>query len=46
MVKPRQLRRMSYGLYVVFLKEIKCTDLNYGISNYDYKEGTLVLAPG
>ena len=44
---PRQLRRMSYGFYVVFLKEIKCGDLKYGISNYDYDEGTLVfLAPG
>lgn len=44
---PRQLRRMSYGFYVVFLKEIKCGDLKYGISKYDYEEGTLVfLAPG
>lgn len=44
---PRQLKRMSYGFYVVFLKEIKCGDLKYGISNYDYEEGTLVfLAPG
>ena len=30
---PRQLRKMSYGFYVVFLKEIKCGDLKYGISN-------------
>lgn len=44
---PRQLRKMSYGFYVVFLKEVKCGDLKYGISNYDYEEGTLVfLAPG
>ena len=44
---PRQLRRMRYGFYVVFLKEIKCGDLIYGICNYDYEEGTLVfLAPG
>ncbi len=44
---PRKLRRMSYGFYVVFLKEIKCGDLKYGISHYDYEEGTLVfLAPG
>jgi AraC family transcriptional regulator, transcriptional activator of pobA len=44
---PRQLKKMSYGFYVVFLKEIKCGDLKYGISNYDYEEGTLVfLAPG
>jgi AraC-like DNA-binding protein len=38
---------MSYGFYVVFLKEIRCGDLKYGISNYDYEQGTLVfLAPG
>lgn len=44
---PRQLTRMSYGFYVIFLKEVKCGDLKYGISNYDYEEGTLVfLAPG
>jgi AraC-like DNA-binding protein len=45
--EPRQLRRMSYGFYTVFLKEIKCGDLRYGCSNYDYEEGTLIfLAPG
>lgn len=44
---PRKLRKMSYNLYTVFLKEIKCGDLKYGISNYDYDQGTLVfLAPG
>lgn len=44
---PRQLRRMSYAFYVVFLKEIKCGDLRYGCSNYDYEAGTLIfLAPG
>ncbi|MFD0998094.1 helix-turn-helix domain-containing protein [Ohtaekwangia kribbensis] len=44
---PRRLRRMSYGFYTIFLKEIKCGDLRYGCSNYDYDEGTLVfLAPG
>jgi AraC-like DNA-binding protein len=44
---PRQLRKMSYGFYVVYLKEIKCGDLKYGINTYDYEEGTLVfLAPG
>jgi hypothetical protein len=45
--EPRQLRRMSYGFYTVFLKEIKCGDLRYGCSTYDYEEGTLIfLAPG
>jgi len=45
--EPRRLRRMSYGFYTIFLKEIKCGDLRYGCSNYDYEEGTLIfLAPG
>lgn len=44
---PRRLRRMSYGFYTVFLKEIKCGDLRYGCNNYDYEEGTLIfLSPG
>jgi len=43
----RESRRMSYGFYVVFLKQVKCGDLRYGLNNYDYEEGTLVfLAPG
>ena len=45
--KPRKLRRMYYGVYAIFLKQIKCGDLRYGLKNYDYQEGTLVfLAPG
>lgn len=45
--EPRRLRRMSYGFYTVFLKDIKCGDLRYGCSTYDYEEGTLIfLAPG
>jgi AraC family transcriptional activator of pobA len=44
---PRKLRRASYGLYAIFLKEVKCGDLRYGCGTYDYEEGTLVfLAPG
>lgn len=45
--EPRKMRRMTFGFYTVFLKEVKCGDLKYGISKYDYEEGTLVfLAPG
>lgn len=44
---PRKMSRMSYGFYTVFLKEIKCGDLRYGCSKYDYDQGTLIfLAPG
>lgn len=44
---PRQLRRMRYEFYTIFLKQIYCGDLRYGLGNYDYEEGTLIfLAPG
>ena len=39
--------RQLYGLYALFLKEVKCGNLIYGRQYYDYQEGTLVcLAPG
>jgi AraC-like DNA-binding protein len=45
--EPRPLRRMYFGFYVVFLKQLKCGDLKYGLKYYDYQEGTLVfMAPG
>ncbi len=44
---PRRHVRHSVGYYTVFLKEVKCGDIRYGRSYYDYQEGTLVfLAPG
>ena len=39
--------KVNYGLYCVFLKEIKCGDLKYGCNYYDYQEGSLVfISPG
>jgi len=39
--------RINYGLYCIFLKEVKGCDLRYGQNYYDYQEGTLVfVAPG
>lgn len=39
--------KVNYGLYCIFLKEIKCGDLKYGCDYYDYQEGSLVfIAPG
>lgn len=44
---PRQAYSMYFGLFVVFLKEVKCGDIRYGNTTYDYQEGTLVfLSPG
>ncbi len=38
----------NFGLYVIFLKDVKCVDyLKYGRKEYDYQENTLVcVAPG
>jgi hypothetical protein len=45
--EPRQQRRMYFGFYAVFLKQLKCGDLRYGRKYYDYQEGTIIfLAPG
>lgn len=44
---PRQASNMYFGIYTVFLKDVKCGDLRYGRAMYDYQEGTLVfIAPG
>jgi len=39
--------RLHFGIYCIFLKDVKCGDLKYGCNYYDYQEGTLVfVAPG
>ncbi|MFV8343523.1 helix-turn-helix domain-containing protein [Flavobacterium sp. XS2P39] len=45
--KERTGSKMNFGLYCVFLKQVRCGDLKYGRNYYDYQEGTLVfIAPG
>lgn len=45
--KERTGSRMSFELYCIFLKDVKCGDLKYGRQYYDYQEGTLVfISPG
>jgi len=39
--------RFQYGLYCIFLKDVKCGDLRYGRHFYDYQAGTLAFfSPG
>lgn len=45
--KGDKMVKINYGLYCIFLKEVKCGDLHYGKNTYDYQEGTLVfVSPG
>ena len=38
---------IRYGVYALFLKDVRCGDIRYGRQTYDYQEGTVVsFAPG
>lgn len=46
-VEPFCYFRAQMGVYCIFLKDIKCGNITYGINNYDYEEGTLIfVSPG
>lgn len=39
--------RFNYGVYALFLKNVKCGNIKYGRQYYDYQDGTIVcFAPG
>ncbi len=46
-IKPFAFKKTQINLYAIFLKDIKCGDITYGIKNYDYEEGSLIfISPG
>lgn len=46
-VEPFYFFKKQLGVYAIFLKDIKCGNITYGINNYDYEEGTLIfVSPG
>lgn len=46
-IEPFCYFRSQLGVYCIFLKEIKCGNITYGNSNYDYEDGTLIfVSPG
>ena len=39
--------KFQYGMFCIFLKDVKCGDMKYGRHYYDYQAGTLAFfAPG
>ena len=39
--------RINYGVYALFLKDVKCGNILYGRQSYDYQDGTIVcFGPG
>ena len=44
---PIQPVRQLSELYIIFLKDVQCSPLNYGRNQYDYQDETLLfIAPG
>ena len=45
--KPIAATRLVSELYIIFFKDLKCEELKYGRTHYDYQEETLLfIAPG
>ncbi|MCU4166588.1 helix-turn-helix domain-containing protein [Carboxylicivirga caseinilyticus] len=46
-IQPFSFYKTQINLYAIFLKDVKCGNIIYGINDYDYEEGTLIfISPG
>ncbi len=46
-VPPFTFYKAHMEVYALFLKDIKCGSMSYGINDYDYEEGTMIfIGPG
>jgi AraC family transcriptional activator of pobA len=46
-IDPLCYFRKQMGIYIIFLKDLKCGNMTYGCNSYDYEEGSLIfVAPG
>lgn len=46
-VEPFHFFKAQIDVYAIFLKDIKCGNITYGLNNYDYEEGSLIfVSPG
>lgn len=46
-IEPMRFKKAIYGMYGIFLKNVMCGPLRYGIQDYDYQAGTIIaIAPG
>ncbi|MFV0554208.1 MAG: hypothetical protein ACK5LR_05835, partial [Mangrovibacterium sp.] len=45
--EPFEFHRMQLNIYAIFLKDLNCGDMIYGLNKYDYEEGSLIfISPG
>ncbi len=46
-VEPFRFFKAQIDVYAIFLKDIKCGNITYGLNSYDYEEGSLIfVSPG
>ena len=46
-IEPFHFFKAQMDVYAIFLKNIKCGNITYGIHDYDYEEGSLIfISPG